>query len=88
MSENRFPDLQTERLRLREIVPADAPALLAIHSDREAMRWFGTDPLQDLAQAEQLVNTFASWRLLPAPGTRWGLERKSDGQLIGSCGSS
>lgn len=86
MSENRFPDLQTERLRLREIVPADAPALLAIHSDREAMRWFGTDPLQDLAQAEQLVSTFASWRLLPAPGTRWGLERKSDGQLIGSCG--
>lgn len=86
MDDRKFPNLQTERLCLRELVPADPPALLAIHSDQEAMRWFGTDPLQDLAQAEQLVNTFASWRLLPAPGTRWGLARQSDGQLVGSSG--
>lgn len=33
-----FPTLQTARLRLREIVPEDAPALLAIHGDAEAMR--------------------------------------------------
>lgn len=86
MTESTFPDLLTERLRLRELTPGDAPALLRIHSDTEAMRWFGSDQIQDMAQALQLVETFASWRRLPNPGTRWGLERLSDGQLVGSCG--
>lgn len=81
-----FPGLETERLILRELILPDAPALLAIHGDAEAMRWFGTDPLTALAQAEKLVETFAGWRQMPNPGTRWGIERKSDRQLLGSCG--
>ncbi len=81
-----FPTLQTERLLLRELTPADAPALFAIHGNAEAMRWFGSDPLQSLAQAEQLVETFAGWRRQPNPGTRWGLARREDGALVGSCG--
>jgi len=81
-----FPTLETERLRLREIVAADAPTLFAIHSDVAAMRWFGTDPLTELAQAEKLVETFASWRKLPNPGVRWGIETRADGRLVGTCG--
>ena len=81
-----FPTLETDRLLLREIVAADAPALFAIHGDADAMRWFGTDPLTAPEQAEKLVDTFAAWRQMPNPGTRWGLQRKSDGRLIGSCG--
>lgn len=83
---NPFPILSTERLRLRELTPADAPALFAIHGDAEAMRWFGTDPLKSLAEAEHLVEVFAGWRRQPNPGTRWGLERRADGALLGSCG--
>ena len=83
---NDFPSLETERLLLREIVAADAPAMFAIHGDADAMRWFGTDPLVDPAQAEKMIETFAGWRQMPNPGTRWGIERKSDGRLIGSCG--
>ncbi|HUB88522.1 MAG TPA: GNAT family protein [Dyella sp.] len=81
-----FPTLETERLLLREIVAADAPALFAVHGDMEAMRWFGADPLTDLQQAERLVETFAAWRQMPNPGTRWGIQRKSDHQFVGSCG--
>ncbi|MFO1252878.1 MAG: GNAT family N-acetyltransferase [Inhella sp.] len=81
-----FPTLETARLRLREIREADAPALLAIHGNTEAMRWFGADPLQDLDGALGLVRVFAGWRQLPNPGTRWGLELKSAPGLIGSCG--
>lgn len=81
-----FPTLETARLRLREINEADAPALLAIHGDAEAMRWFGSDPLSDLDGALALVRVFAGWRQLPNPGTRWGLELKSRPGLIGSCG--
>lgn len=82
-----FPTLQTTRLLLREIVPADAPALLAIHGNANVMRWYGNDPLPDLAAAEALVERFASWRRLPAPGTRFGLARQeAPEQLIGTAG--
>lgn len=81
-----FPTLETPRLVLREIVAADAPALLAIHGDADLMRWFGNDPLPDLAAAEALVNTFAGWRQLPNPGTRWAIEQKQRPGLIGTCG--
>ncbi len=83
---HEFPTLSTPRLRLREIVAADVPALFAIHSDDAAMRWFGTDPLLTLADAEKLVETFAAWRTLPNPGTRWGITHATGGPLIGSCG--
>lgn len=86
MTSSAFPILQTERLLLRELTPADAPALFAIHGDAEAMRWFGSDPLQTVADAEKLVEVFAGWRRLPNPGTRWGLERRADGALVGTCG--
>ena len=67
-----FPTLATQRLRLRELRATDAPALFAIHSDTANMRWFGADPMTDLAQAHALIDTFAQWRTQPNPGTRWG----------------
>ncbi|KUM03972.1 GNAT family N-acetyltransferase [Chromobacterium subtsugae] len=81
-----FPTLRTERLTLREITQRDAPALLAIHGDADAMRWYGTDPISSLEQARAMVETFAGWRSLPAPGVRWGLARREDDALIGSLG--
>lgn len=81
-----FPALHTPRLRLRELTLRDAPALFAIHGDPQVAQWFGSDPLPDAAAAEKLIATFASWRVLPNPGTRWGIERTHDGALIGTCG--
>lgn len=81
-----FPTLHTARLVLREITEADAPALLAIHGNAEHMRWFGADPLQDLAGAQALVQLFAGWRRQPNPGTRWGVALDGAPGLIGSCG--
>ena len=81
-----FPTLLTPRLQLREIVTADVPALFDIHSDDDAMRWYGADPLLSLSDAEKLVNFFAGWRSLPNPGTRWGIALRTGGPLIGTCG--
>lgn len=81
-----FPTLTTARLVLREIVESDAPALLAVHGDANAMRWFGTDPLATLEDAQKLVQTFAGWRRLANPGVRWGLATSADCPLVGSCG--
>ncbi|MQQ99783.1 GNAT family N-acetyltransferase [Glaciimonas sp. GS1] len=80
---NDFPTLETERLHLREIIPEDAATLFRIHSDADVMRYFGTNPMADLTQAEALIE---KWRNTPHPARRWGVARKSDQTLIGTCG--
>lgn len=81
-----FPELETNRLRLRELTPADAPTIFAIHGNAPAMRFFGTDPLVNVNEARNLIEKFASWRAMPNPGVRWGLEEKTTSLLVGTCG--
>jgi ribosomal-protein-alanine N-acetyltransferase len=81
-----FPTLETARLVLREIVPEDVGALFEIHGDPMLMRWFGVDPIKDIAGAEKIVAHFASWRTQPNPGTRWGIQLKGEHHLSGTCG--
>jgi ribosomal-protein-alanine N-acetyltransferase len=81
-----FPTLFTERLRLRELVATDAPAIFAIHSDPVVMRWFGVDPLEELDEGMQLIEAFAASRQTANPGTRWGIVTQQDDVLIGTCG--
>lgn len=81
-----FPTLETDRLLLREIVPADAAALFEVHGDHESMKWFGSDPLRDEAAVVKLIELFAGWRRLGNPGTRWGLQIKGQSRLVGTCG--
>ena len=61
-----FPILDTPRLHLREIQMDDAPQLLAIHGDAQAMKWFGIDPLTELAQAEAAKAETAATPAAPA----------------------
>ena len=87
-TEGAFPSLSTKRLQLREIVASDATSLLAIHGDREAMKWFGTDPLADLEAAERVIAGFANMRQAPT-GVRWGIVHADPGRsgaLLGTCG--
>lgn len=81
-----FPALATPRLLLRELTEADALALFAIHGDRAAMRYFGADALTQPEQACELIGKFAAWRKAANPGVRWGIQRKADGALLGTCG--
>jgi len=85
MADTAFPTLVTERLNLREITHDDVDAMFAIHGDAELMKWFG-DPVADRAATFELINMLAGWRKLADPGVRWGLERRNEPGLIGSCG--
>jgi ribosomal-protein-alanine N-acetyltransferase len=80
-----FPTLSTSRLSLREPLPGDAPFLFAVHGDDEGMRWFGTDPMTDISEAEKLIEVFADWHRSNS-GIRWAIERLSDGLFLGTCG--
>lgn len=80
-----FPVLTTSRLLLRQVEASDSEALFHIHSDAEWMRWYGIEPVTELAQAQQLAEMFASW-FVAGTGFRWVLERHEDGRTIGTCG--
>lgn len=80
-----FPEIETERLVLREIMPDDAPAVFAIFSDAEVMRYYDLNAYQNPDQAAELIDFFdESFEVERA--IRWGIERKSDQRLIGTCG--
>jgi [ribosomal protein S5]-alanine N-acetyltransferase len=80
-----FPEIETDRLLLREIMPSDAPAIFSIFSDEEVTRYYDLYTYTDINQAEELIEFFdESFELERA--LRWGIERKSDNRLIGTCG--
>jgi RimJ/RimL family protein N-acetyltransferase len=76
--------LHTERLRLRPLCSADAPALWAIFSDPRVMRYWSTPPWASIELAHAFIdNSLAAMRAGEA--IRLGLERRDDAQLIGQC---
>lgn len=80
-----FPEIETERLILREILPEDAPALYRIFSNEEVTRYYDLVTYTDPRQAEELIDFFdESFELERA--IRWGITRKTDGALMGTCG--
>jgi len=80
-----FPEIETDRLLLREILPDDAPAVFHLFSDDQVTRYYDLTTYTSLSQAEELVDFFdESFELERA--IRWGIERKADGALVGTCG--
>jgi len=76
--------LATERLQLRPLAAHDAPALFAVFSDPEVMRYWASPPWRSLADAEALLERDAHAN---EEGThlRLALCRHGDDTLIGSC---
>jgi [ribosomal protein S5]-alanine N-acetyltransferase len=75
---------QTERLRLREIVPADLDDLAAMNADEEVGRYLGggtIDRERSAAQLDALVGLYErrGWGM-------WAVERISDGAFLGRAG--
>jgi len=79
-----LPTLMTPRLRLRALVPADAPALYAIFSDLEVVRYWSAPPLPDLAAAAALqakIDELFHARSL----FQWGIVRAGEDRVLGTC---
>lgn len=80
-----FPNIETERLWLRQSTQEDAEAVLAVFSDSNVTRFHNLDTFTHLDKAigviERRAKAFESGH-----GIRWGIARKPDNYLIGSCG--
>jgi ribosomal-protein-alanine N-acetyltransferase len=80
-----FPVLQSERLVLRALTPADTDAMFRIMSDPRVVRYFGMGPMQSpQAAAERIANIEASFA--EKNGIRWAITRRGSDELIGTCG--
>jgi RimJ/RimL family protein N-acetyltransferase len=76
--------LSSPRLTLRWLTSTDAPALFAIFSNPEVMRYWSTPPQRDLSEAIQMVQRVQA-DYESSSALRVGIERNADGRLVGVC---
>jgi len=81
----KYPELTTERLLLRSTSEADIDAIYSIFSDPDVTRYYDIDPITSLEQASQIIESY-SQLYASGSGVRWGIVRREDFQLIGTCG--
>jgi ribosomal-protein-alanine N-acetyltransferase len=83
-----FPRLDTPRLMLRQMQPADAEAVRRLFGDPAVTRYYDLDTLTDVQQALALIQR-QNERFERREGLRWGLTLKQGrrrDQVIGTCG--
>ena len=81
----RFPVIDTARLRLRELTAQDATAVFEMFGDPEVTRFYDAATMTDPEQARALTDRL--YRRFPERnGIRWAIERRDDGEMVGSCG--
>ncbi|MEZ4673869.1 MAG: GNAT family protein [Caldilineaceae bacterium] len=80
-----FPEIETDSLILREIMPEDSEAIYAIFSDAEVTRYYDLVTMKRREEADELIDFFDQ-RFETESMIRWGITRKSDDVVIGTCG--
>jgi [ribosomal protein S5]-alanine N-acetyltransferase len=76
--------LATPRLDIRPLMPVDAPALFAIYSDPEVMRYGSSPPWTEVQKASETIDEDCR-EALAGTSVRLGLFRRPDGALLGTC---
>ena len=80
-----FPTLHTERLVLRQLTNEDIDFVFQHFSDPSVTQYLMDEPpVANVAQAQEIIDFY----LEPEGKThnRWGIVRKADDRLIGTCG--
>ncbi|WP_186576996.1 GNAT family N-acetyltransferase [Aquibacillus kalidii] len=80
-----FPNLETNRLVLREITRDDTEGIFRCFSNGDVTRYYGQETLDSMEQAESIVDFFAT-SYKEFRGIRWGIERIGTKGIIGTIG--
>ncbi len=80
-----FPVLETERFLLRQMTLEDSPAVFEIFSDPDVTKDMGEAPFEHVAQAEDVIR-FMNSLYEQNQAIRWGIIKKEDSTLVGTCG--
>lgn len=79
----RFPCMETERLQLRQLQPADAADLQQLYAEPEVTRWLDWDGPEDVATAGMVIELFGE-QYRKRENLRWGIVSQASGKLIGT----
>jgi RimJ/RimL family protein N-acetyltransferase len=77
------PVLETERMQLRALAPGDREDVFAVFSDPAVMRFWSSEPMTQLAQADALIER-AHGHVAEHAGLRWAMVRREDGRVLGT----
>ncbi|MCC5637156.1 GNAT family N-acetyltransferase [Nostoc sp. CHAB 5844] len=80
-----FPNLETERLVLRQETAEDALAVLRVLSDPAVTKFHDLDTFTKIEEAIAVIERRTK-RFKIGSGIRWGIVLKQNNNLIGSCG--
>lgn len=80
-----FPRIETERLILREITHDDTEAIFRNFSDPEVVKWFLEQPLTEIGQATEFIESFIA-EFEQGKGLTWAITLKENGTCVGTCG--
>ena len=83
----KFPQLESDNLILREIKLSDAEAIYRIFSDRQVLKYYDVEAFKTIEEAKYLIYSLSeSFR--EEEVIRWGIVKKEDNVIIGTCGYS
>lgn len=82
---DQFPELVTERLRLRELRPGDTEAIFRIFSDPEVIRYYDFEAFQSQSEAADLIAR-QRLRFKEQEAIRWGITQTANDVVIGTIG--
>jgi len=80
-----FPQLTTQNLVLRRMQPLDSEALFRIFADDQVTQYYDDETFSDITQASDQIEAWESG-YKARRCIRWGITRKDDPSLLGSCG--
>lgn len=81
-----FPELTTERLRLRQVVIQDAPEVLFLRSSPVILQYLSKEPAKSIREAEEFITRITN-DLENGDGIAWGITLKDQPKkLIGNIG--
>jgi len=80
-----FPQLETERLVLRELRLDDAESLFAVLGDEEVTEFYDDEVYREVSQAEGQIEAWAEG-FEARRSIRWGIARREDDVMVGTCG--
>jgi ribosomal-protein-alanine N-acetyltransferase len=82
---DRFPELETERLRLRELANEDAPSLFEMFRDDDVTRYYDVETMTEVTAAAEVI-TRMQRRYVDRIGVRWAVVDKTTGGFLGTVG--
>ncbi len=84
-NKQKFPIIETTRLKLRRPLQKDAIALLEVTQDETVMKYYGMAPFRSKAEALAEISWFNKI-FTQAEGIRWVITEKGVGNYIGDIG--